>query len=416
MNKSEMIIAAVLICYFLIGFSPVRAASDNCLPEFESGIIFDPDNPAKQPTVFTPGESIKVKIDIGRTSGCTGYEYGFKSDNPYIYFDNTEKKYGSIEAIMSIDPNIGMGKNPKITAILSHGIISIENETEIQIVSNTPPKAEATYPDNWPSFTSFTVDCSGSMSGNGFNESDDRVWRCKAVVMDENGEKVISDDEKKAAPGQKMPLLNLKTGAKEVNQIIVEVEDTLGVTSEIDGLIDIDKGDTGRDVPIVRIDDLINCYAGEECFLDASETRNRDENVSKLEFWIMEGNREVKQMGNSGGICAALICKYIFQNSGTFQVKVKAYYFMQKKFGHKIVSVNVINRPATSITSDMPAQPIPAASQAPLEDQSKKKKGEWLPATNRTEFERPQKAPGVNIFAGIAVIMFAYHRSFKNKK
>jgi len=107
MKINKLMLVLVILGLVVTGrLFTVAAYEDTCLPELESGIIFDPDNPAKQPTVFTPGESVKIKIRIGHTSGCTGYEYGFKSDNPYIYFDNTEKKYGSIEAIMSIDPNI----------------------------------------------------------------------------------------------------------------------------------------------------------------------------------------------------------------------------------------------------------------------------------------------------------------------
>lgn len=160
-----------------------------------------------------------------------------------------------------------------------------------------------------PSFARFSVDCSSSKSGSGFNESGDRIWRCKVIVLNESSKMLIDTAEKTVKAGKIISPVQVNAGNVGVIRVIVEVEDTLGAINRSEGLAQVVKGTTGRDVPIVYISDTITCYQGEECVFDAQETKDRDDAVSKFEFRIMDGNKEGEQMNNSFGPCSAPVCK-----------------------------------------------------------------------------------------------------------
>lgn len=259
-NVVIMVALVVLVIIFSAGSSSAKIIADNALVEFTSGIIFDPGNQSKQPTVFTSGEKITIRVPHSRLTDCGGCTVSLKSDSSDVTFQNIIQKTYYIEAVMVISPNIALGRNVLTKIETEHKGRKNEVNASLRIISNTPPTADAVYPDTVPSFTSFPVDCSGSLSGTNINEGNDRVWRCKVKVLDESGKVVISSREKTAKPGEAILPISVKTGAAGVNRIVVEVEDTLGAVSVFNGYVNVGTvGTSFKNVPSVLINSTFTC-------------------------------------------------------------------------------------------------------------------------------------------------------------
>lgn len=368
------VVLALLALAFCAGISSAKVIAENALVDFTSGIVFDTPR-AGQPATFVAGERVSVKVSTSRLKDCGDCVVSWKSDSPDVIFQDIVQKPYSQEATMIISSNIVAGKNILVSVEAVHNGWTRSVNSSVRIVTNTPPLADVAHPKSGPSYSPFEVDCSNSKTGSGFNEAYDRIWRCRVTVIDEDG-KIIPPSPRitTSKPGEIISPVRVKTGAKGVDKIVVEVEDTFGAVSIYNGLINVDMGSTGKDFPVIYVSDKIPCHRGETCIIDASKTIEMDGNVSGFSYWLMDNGTEVAMLKDSKGIdCLASVCKTVFNKTGKFPVKVKGHYFGQKKFGYKITNMMIYPSlsdsqtvaPGQNRSSYPPINPQAAADKGP---------------------------------------------------
>lgn len=396
-----MLVLMVLFSVLLFSEIPLsKAYEDTCLPEFlTDGITIEPNK-----TSVVSGEVFWLKTKYSKPRDCVGYSFSWTTDNPDVIFGNASLK----ETKATIRPGaLSGGKNIIIKAVLSHGARRIEQEAEIRIISaNSPPSASLNH-DPAFSFTSFNVGCKNSKTGNGFNEEGDRVQYCKATLyVIRNGQQVpISEDSTTANEKGELSQMRLKPAELGDYFIKLEVKDLFGATSIIEEPLEVNKGNTGNDIPVVFINSTLTCFRGEECVFDASETRRRDDNVSVFNYWLMNNGKETSMLKDLKGInCMTSVCPHVFNNTGTLQVKVTANYFRQTKIGYKIVTVTIKNKLSTAVQAtpvatvqafynqNQPAAPISAMPSTATSDDG-------------CEGYRCKSSPGAGGFALIAILV-----------
>lgn len=331
----------------------VSQEKSKCLPSFKSDIIID--DRRNREKEFSVGDTfaLSVRLDT-RDCSSSNYNLSWIADDKNIIFVNPNSTRTEVR--------IGQGtKNGRveIKAIVTNPFtIAVRSlDTEIRIVSNTPPQFEIGHDEIIYSYTSFNVWASDFEPGER-GESGDFLYNCSVILRNEQG--IIVSRDSKIARGGKVPILSLKPGRKEeIYSIEMMVGDSHGaITAKTKPIGNIKLGKTGKDIPIVSAPDIIYCVVGEVCKIDASETTDEDKDISNLGFYNAKTSERL--INSRGDYCSGPICRYNFTYPGTYKIRIEANYFdgdsrRESKVGSKIVTVvvspsNVSIAPTAALT------------------------------------------------------------------
>lgn len=417
-NVKVVLAAALIMTIFFAGNSSAKIIAENALVDFTSEIIFDPDNPDKQPAVFTSGEIVKVRVETSLLSDCGDCIIRWSSDSDYIFFQNIVSKSHYQEATMVISSNLPIGKNVLVSVTAKHNNWERKIAKEIRIISNTAPTVVPVFPKekNVPSFSYFDVDCRDSKSGKNTEEYGDRVWRCKVTVMDEAG-KIIFSKQETAKPGEKIPLVRVKSGAVGINFVDVEIEDTLGSISIVREMINVGLGSTNKDFPDIIIGASYNCRNNSECVFDAGETFKLFPNATGFIYEEITGGVRKPVYTQKGLKCLTYQCNAYFNTSGTKVIEVRAKLSGKTKEGKKIFIANVGESSAvyTSIASMNQKAVVPSSPQVQTVAQTSLTQ-QISPAEICAKTpSRCKETPGIGGFA-LTAILIAVVQIIKKKK
>ena len=365
-----------------------------CLPSFKTSIAVKSDISGK--TEYSAGESFTVKVRLDtRDCPSSNYRFYWRADDENIIFVNPN----STATEVRIGQGIKSGK-VKIEAIVTDGVVTRSRQIEIKIVKNTPPQFEIGYSKPVYSYTWFNVHCIDFESGEYGDEDNDFLYKCSVVLRNEKGE-IVSSSTKIARYG-KVSSFRLKPGGIGIKTIELTAWDSHKASTTKNETICVVKGNTGKDVPIVRASDTVYCIVGEVCVIDASAT---DRDVSSFRFY--NADTEEQLANPKGNYCSGPVCNHNFTYPGTYRIRIEANYFNQDNTGYKIVTV-VVNPSDTSVTSDPTPTPIPQT-----ETISPSPRQTFLDQES-TATESADKIPGMEVWTAIIMIIAAI--VFKRRK
>jgi len=323
----------------------------SCVPEWRSGIKINGDEYGKDDTRETAaGEELSFSVRIG--SGCKKYRVEW-SANPSsaVAFDNPRSL--STKGYVANDYS---GKNPVVTvAIISeNGERRREQTVNLMVEKNSAPAIKVRVGSSIASYTSFEVSFEGSTTGDSGNEDGDYIAEIEAWLKDANG-KSVSHSRRTMDREKKLPTLSLTPGGVGQYTLTATITDRYGATDTVDITILVtEKGDSGRDKPLLRVMEPINCVAGEFCDLSV---RSADKDIF-VEFYQGE-KKMVKPFKFPPGDHEVLIRAYYLDDNGR-----------RKNVTTKTIRVHVAtdsNSNASAIAE--PANMAPIAREDPTETQ-----------------------------------------------
>ena len=349
----------------IVKIIPIFPQELKCLPGFRREITVH--DRVRDRTEYSVGDVFTVKVRLD-TNDClnSNYQFYWTADDENIIFANPN----STETEVRIGQGISNGR-VEIKAVIINSFTQAvrSRDTEIKIVSNTPPSEVRIRYDESVSYTDFKVYCVDFKTGEHRNEHDDFVCECSVILRNEIG-RIIDSASKTVTRDREIPYLKVKPEGMGVYFIEYVVKDSHGLTSTVNETIEVIKGSTGKDIPIVRAPNTIYCVVNEVCEIDASETRNKDEYVSNFGFYLVDDKGKVKErLANSeGDYCSGPICRYNFTYPGTYRIKITANYFDEDNdeddIGFKIVMV-IVSSGDVSVMSTPVLVLTPAATSAP---------------------------------------------------
>jgi hypothetical protein len=280
----------------------------SCVPEWRSGIKINGDEYGKDDTRETAaGEELSFSVRIG--SGCKNYRVEW-SANPSsaVAFDNPRSL--STKGYVANDYS---GKNPVVTvAIISeNGERRREKTVNLIVKKNSAPAIKVRVGSSIASYTSFEVSFEGSTTGDSGNEDGDYIAEIEAWLKDANG-KSVGHSRRTMDRKKKLPALSLTPGSVGQYTLTATITDRYGATDTADVTILVtEKGDSGRDKPLLRVMEPINCVAGEFCDLSV---RSADKDIF-IEYFY-QGKKMVKPFKFSPGDHEVLIKAYRLDGNG----------------------------------------------------------------------------------------------------
>ncbi len=354
----------------MVRIIPTFPQKSKCLPDFRGDIILRDE--IRERTEYAAGDAftLEVKLDRESCSDCPNYKFYWETDNPDIILvsPNSTKTEVKIKQ--------GAKKSDAIVrAVITNGVAIRDREIDIEIVKNTPPQFKIEHSKPVYSYTGFEVWCVDFKPGEQ-SEKNDFLYKCSAVLKNEKG-KVVSSASRTASRG-KISSLKLKPEGIKVCFIELTAYDSHLASTTVNKTIQVVKGDTGKDIPIVRAPDIIYCIVGKMCRIDASETLNRDKNVSSFGFYDVRTSERLANL--EGDYCSGPVCRHNFTYPGTYRIKITANYFDEDNIGSKIVTV-IVSPGNVSITPTPTPATIPTSKptkacvkiSAPEEPETKKR-------------------------------------------
>ena len=323
----------------------------SCVPEWRSGIKINGDEYGKDDTRETAaGEELSFSVRIG--SGCKNYRVEWSANPPSaVAFDN----YRSLSTKGYVAKDYS-GKNPvvKIVLISENGERRREKTINLIVKKNSAPAIKVRVGSSIASYTSFEVSFEGSTTGDSGNEDGDYIAEIEAWLKDANG-KSVSHSRRTMDREKKLPTLSLTPGGVGQYTLTATITDRYGATDTVDITILVtEKGDSGRDKPLLRVMEPINCVAGEFCDLSV---RGADKNIFTEYFY--QGKKMVKPFKFPIGDHEVLIRAYYLDDNGR-----------RKNVTTKTIRVHVAtdsNSNASAIAE--PANMAPIAREDPTETQ-----------------------------------------------
>lgn len=367
--------------------SPVGAI---CAPSFT--IIKDTEK-----SELAQGEVLSLEMKLQRRHGCSGFLQKWESNNPDVeIFSPT-----SLKTEIKVKKDARTGMSAKITAMtyIEKNNQRYEQSITLAIVGNTKPKVvDVSYSEPF-SYSNIVVSISKFTTGTNTSENDDFITHYEFILKNETG-KVVDRKADSLKKGSSIPSVKVKAKEKGLYSLEVKIIDSHGLSSDVMRVIvPVEKGTTGKDFPVLIINNSFSCDQHKICKIDASKTIDYDKDVSSFSF--CNGKEDLR---NEDGICSGSICNTIFTYPGTYKITVMAGYF-QGKTSSKTVTVTV--RPSSAIststsapatTPSTPAQtistPTPIKAYAPLNHQPPPPK-------------ESNKIPGMEGGMAIAVIITA---------
>ncbi len=279
------------------------------LPETISDIYVNGDEIENHGKIETAqGNSLKLKLVVTK-GDCSVYHIEWTSDSPVITFSD----FDSLSTIAYVGGY--SGKNPTITAT----IYSENRERQkirdigLEIHKNTPPAINIDWePDSVEveSYERFTVYFEGSTTGRSGDEDGDYIAVVEAWLRDASG-KLVSHSRRTMDRQMPLPILSLTSRSVGQYTLAVQITDRYGATDTADVTILVtEKGDSGRDKPVVDSPDDINCVAGEVC--DLSINADGDTFIE----YLYQGKRMIKPFKFPPGDHEVIIRAYYLDENG----------------------------------------------------------------------------------------------------
>ena len=386
-NSFELTVAEDVIEYILVvtddrgsvrkvvRIIPISSQTPTCLPDFRSDIILRDEIRGR--TEYAAGDvfTLEVKLDRQSCSDCPNYEFRWETDNQDVILVNPNLTKTEVKIKQ------GAGRSDAIIrAVITNGVAVRDREIDIRIVKNTPPQFGIEYSKPVCSYTRFDVWRVDFKAGER-SEKNDFLYKCSVVLKNEKGE-IVSSASKTASRG-KVSSLRLKPAGIGIYFIEFTAYDSHLAPTTVNETIQVVKGNTGKDIPVIYAPDIVNCIVDEICVIDASETLERDKDVSNFGFYNVATG---EQLANpEGHYCSGPKCKHNFTYPGTYRIKITANYFDEENIGSKIVTVvvssgNVSAMPTpvlmptiapTSVVVSKPA--VPAKTSATKEPETEKR-------------------------------------------
>lgn len=334
---------------------PIFSQESKCLPGFIGEIIVTDRVSGREE--YSVGDILTARIRID-TRDCPNSDYQFywMADDENIIFTEPDSTKTEVR--------IGQGTkngNVEIEAIITNGKIERSCDVEIEIVSNTPPEFGIEHSEPVCSYTRFDAYCVDFKPGKR-GESGDFLHSCSAVLKNEGGE-IVSSVSRTASRG-KVSSLRLKPEEIGIYFIEMTVEDSHGAATTMNKTIQVTKGNTGKDIPVVRAPDTIYCIVNEVCRIDASETTRRDKYVSNFRFYNVATKEQL--VNPAGHYYSGSVCNHIFTYPGTYRIRIEANYFDEDNIGSKIVTVIVSSGNVFAPTPTPTATPTSIAVSRPV--------------------------------------------------
>ncbi len=373
----------------------VPASSESsCLPSFRSVATHDKYGRYE----YSAGDILEVRARLKDVHDCPNYDLYWKADDENIVFTNPN----SIRTDVIIGQGVRNG-NMTITAVITDGSVVRDEDIIVKIVSNSPPKISVRY-DQPFSYTNFNVYFDGSTTGKNGDENNDFIWLVSIDFFNENGN-LIDSVVKRGYKERAIPYLTVRPNGKGICFFNATITDSHGLTSSINETLEIKKGNTGKDIPVVFVsDDVVYCEIGEKCKIDASRTRKRDPDISTFGFYYSNGEQIVN---SDGDYYSGPVCEFIPTYPGTHEITVTAKYFGNDNIGSKIITV-VISEDKT-----VPATLTPIPAPTPL-------KTKLIPrptccyTSQKTQTPIPETS-GMEFDLAIAMLIIAIAVRRKNK-
>lgn len=292
------------------------------------------------------GNLLKLKLIVTK-GDCPAYYVEWTSDSPAITFSDSNS--------LSTTAYVGSysGKNPTITiTIYSENRERQETrDIRLEIRKNTPPSIDIYWePDSVKSYERFTVYFYESTSGSSGDEIDDYIRKVSATLQKPGGNKVTNSrtmDEDDSLEG-----LSFNTGERGEHHLTATITDRYGATDTADVTILVtEKGDSGRDKPMIDVAEDIYCAEGSCDF----SVRSVDKNV--FIDYSYQGKKMVKPFNLSPGDHEILIKAYSLDENGRRKNEIT-----------KTVYAHVTADSNTSAIAE-PANVAPIAREDPTETQ-----------------------------------------------
>jgi len=370
-----------------------KSLPQKCLPIFKSGIDLDDEVGRKE---WSAGDAFNLEVRLDK-SDCpdsdSDYSFHWESDNSGIIFSSpysTETEVRIIEGARIGDTTI--------KAVLSNNFQKRKKEIIIKIVDNTPPEIVSIRYDKPLSYTRFNVYVDAT-SGESGNEGNDFV-QCSIIFKNETG-RIVDSDSRTIKSGDFNFVFRLRPEGREIYSIEVALKDSHGMISLVAiEMFKVEKGDTGKDIPVIFVSDIIYCTQGEECKIDASETHSRDKDISTFGYYL--DGKEI--LNKDGNICSGRVGSFVFDYPDTFEIEVRGKYFGNDNIGSKIITV-VVSKNETTPALISTLTPAPTSIET--------SRYRYVPGISQTSAsETPGMGLGLTI-ATIIAVAFAIRR--KNK-
>ncbi|GMX58098.1 MAG: hypothetical protein YFSK_4370 [Candidatus Yanofskyibacterium parasiticum] len=321
----------------------------SCVPEWQSEIKINGDEYNKGDTRETAaGEELGFSVRIG--SGCKDYRVEWSANPPSaIAFVNPWSL--STKGYVAKDYS---GKNPVVKNVLTseNGERRREKTVNLIVKKNSAPAIKVRVGSSIASYTSFEVSFEGSTTGRSGDEDGDYIAEIEAWLKDTNG-KSVGHSRRTMDRKKKLSALSLTPGSVGQYTLTATVTDRYGATDTNSVTILVtEKGDSGRDKPLLRVMEPINCVAGEFCDLSV---RSADKDIFTEYFY--QGKKMVKPFKFSPGDHEVLIKAYRLDGNGRRKNEIT-----------KTVYVHVTADSNTSAIAE-PANVAPIAREDPTETQ-----------------------------------------------
>jgi len=280
----------------------------SCVPEWRSGIKINDDeydNSAVRETAV--GEELEFDVRLGY-SECKNYQIEWSATPPSATAFNNPH---SLSTKGYVADNYS-GKNPVVTvAVISeNGERRREQTVELEVQKNSPPAIEVKVGPSVASYKSFEVSLEGSTTGRSGDEDGDYIAVVEAWLRDASG-KLVSHSRRTMDRQMPLPILSLTPQSVGQYTLAVQITDRYGATDTADVTILVtEKGDSGRDKPVVDSPDDINCVAGEVC--DLSINADGDTFIE----YLYQGKRMIKPFKFPPGDHEVIIRAYYLDENG----------------------------------------------------------------------------------------------------
>ena len=278
----------------------------SCVPEWRSGIKINGDEYDGGATRETAaGEELGFEVKV--KGGCKNYQIEWSADpSSAIAFVNP----WSLSTKGHVDEDY-LGKNPALTAATTseNGERRREQTVNLMVRKNSPPAIKVRVSSSIASYTSFEVSFEGSTTGDSGNEDGDYIKKVSATLQKPGGNKVTNSrtmDEDDSLEG-----LSFNTGERGEHHLTATITDSYGATDTADVTVLVtEKGDSGRDKPMIDVSEDIYCAEGSCDF----SVRSVDKNVFIDYFY--QGKKMVKPFNLPPGDHEILIKAYSLDENG----------------------------------------------------------------------------------------------------
>ncbi|HOI97711.1 MAG TPA: hypothetical protein PLA19_04370 [Candidatus Pacearchaeota archaeon] len=321
----------------------------SCVPEWRSEVEINDDEYDEDNTkIVAAGEELDFSVKVG--SNCKKKYQVEWSVNPSsaVAFDNPRSL--STKGYVANDYS---GKNPVVTvAIISeNGERRREKTVNLMVIKNSPPAIKVRIGSSIASYKSFEVSLEESTTGRSGDEDGDYISEIEVWLNDANG-KLVSHRRKTMDHEKPLPVLSLTPGSIGQYTLTAQITDRYGATDTADVTILVtEKGDSGRDKPMIDVPEDIYCAEGSCDF----SVRSVDKNVFIDYFY--QGKKMVKPFNLPPGDHEILIKAYSLDENGRRKNEIT-----------KTVYAHVTADSNTSAIAE-PANMAPIAREDPTETQ-----------------------------------------------